>query len=390
MTPVTLHDGRQPCYYLPHHPVFRESSTTTKTRVVFDGSAKSSNGLSLNDILQVGPTVQPDLYSTVLRFRTHQICFTADIAKMYRQILIHPQDRDLQRILWRYSPDDPVQEYQLNTVTYGTSAAPYLATRCLKKLAEDNQTEFPRAAQALSQEFYVDDLLSGATTLNEAIQLQQQLTTLLETAGFTLRKWASNSQEFLNTISDEYKASTKTLSFDSKDGVTTLGLLWFPDTDHFQVRQNTSAIMCPASNSSQQVTLQRARPAPASNTSQQVPLQRATLHASTKRQVLRHIASIFDPLGLLSPSVIAYKVFLQKLWQDNLLWDEQLTNLRQEEWNQLMLKLPQLTQIRIPRKVICTNATAIHLHGFCDSSEQAYGACMYIRSTDQTNQVFSH
>ena len=71
-------------------------------------------------------------------------------------------------------------------------------------------------------------------------------------------------------------------------------------------------------------------------------------------------------------------------------WDEQLTNLRQEEWNQLMFKLPQLTQIRIPRKVICTNATAIHLHGFCDSSEQAYGACIYIRSTDQTNQAFSH
>ena len=193
------------------------------------------------------------------------------------------------------------------------------------------------------------------------------------------------AKNFLNTISDEYKASTKTLSFDSKDGVTTLGLLWFPDTDHFQVRQSTSAITCPASNSSQQVTLQRAQPALASNTSQQVPLQRAMLHASTKRQVLGHIASIFDPLGLLSPSVIAYKVFLQKLWQDNLLWDEQLTDLRQEEWNQLMLTLPQLTQIRIPRKVICTNATAIHLHGFCDSSEQAYGACMYIRS-NRSNQ----
>ena len=200
---------------------------------------------------------------------------------------------------------------QLNTVTYGTSAAPYLATRCLKKLAEDNQTEFPRAAQALSQEFYVDDLLSGATTLNEAIQLQQQLTTLLKTAGFTLRKWASNSQEFLNTISDEYKASTKTLSFDSKDGVTTLGLLWFPDTDHFQVRQSISAITCPVSNSSQQATLQRARPALASNTSQQVPLQRAMLHASTKRQVLRHIASIlirwdFSVLQLL-PTRYSYR-----------------------------------------------------------------------------------
>jgi len=102
MTPVHSQKGTETiCYYLPHHPVFKESSTTTKTRVVFDGGAKTSTGLSLNDILQVGPTVQEDLYSLVLRFRTRQICFIADITQMYRQVNIHPQDRNLQRILWR-------------------------------------------------------------------------------------------------------------------------------------------------------------------------------------------------------------------------------------------------------------------------------------------------
>jgi hypothetical protein len=111
MTRVTSSEVTSPCYYLPHHPVIRDSSTTTKTRVVFDGSAKTSSGLSLNDLLHVGPTVQPDLYSIVLRFCTHQICFTADIAKMYRQLLMHSEDRDLQRILWRTSPDQPIQEY---------------------------------------------------------------------------------------------------------------------------------------------------------------------------------------------------------------------------------------------------------------------------------------
>ena len=105
MTRVTAHEGNQPHYYLPHHPVITNSSSTTKMRVVFDGSAKSSSGISLNDLLHVGPVVQPDLYSIVLRFRTHHICFTADIAKMYRQILVHPDDRDLQRILWRPTPD---------------------------------------------------------------------------------------------------------------------------------------------------------------------------------------------------------------------------------------------------------------------------------------------
>jgi hypothetical protein len=82
MEPVNSDIDSNTCYYLPHHAVFKDTGSTTKTRVVFDGCAKISNGLSLNDILQLGPTVQQDLYSIILRFRTHQVCFTADIAKM--------------------------------------------------------------------------------------------------------------------------------------------------------------------------------------------------------------------------------------------------------------------------------------------------------------------
>ena len=203
MEQVNSQEGKNTCYYLPHHPVFKATSSTTKTRVVFDGGAKTSNGLSLNDILQVGPTVQQDLYSIVLRFRTHQVCFTADIAKMYRQIIVHPQDRYLQRILWRHSSEEPIQEYRLTAVTYGTSSAPFLATRCLKKLADDNKCQYPRAAQVLSNEFYVDDLLCGASTSEEANKTQQELSLLLQTEEFTLRKWAYNRLTFLDTIPKE-------------------------------------------------------------------------------------------------------------------------------------------------------------------------------------------
>ena len=156
---------------------------------MFDGSAKTSNGLSLNDILHVGPTVQQDLYSIVLRFRTHQVFFRDDITKIYKQINVHPQDRDLQRILWKYFFDEPIQEYNLTTVTYGTSSSPYLATRCLKKLADDNKCQHPRAAQMLSNYFYVDDLLSGTSTIEDAIKAQQEISSLLKTARFTLRKF---------------------------------------------------------------------------------------------------------------------------------------------------------------------------------------------------------
>jgi hypothetical protein len=220
MEPVKSQEGKATGHFLPHHPVFKETSTTTKTRVVFDGGAKTSNGLSLIDILLVGPTVQQDLYSIVLRYRTHQVCFTADIAKMYRQIVVHPEDRDLQRILWRYSSEEPIQEYRLTTVTYGTSSAPFLVTRCLKKLADDNQGQYPRAAQVLSNDFYVDDLLSGTSTLEDAIKMHQEIS-LLQTAGLTLRKWAYNST-FLNTTQKELQDTQQTLSLDNEDGITTL------------------------------------------------------------------------------------------------------------------------------------------------------------------------
>ena len=111
-------------------------------------------------------------------------------------------------------------------------------------------------------------------------------------------------------------------------------------------------------------------------------MQTTNSTASTKLKVLAITASIFDPLRLLSPAVIAYKIFLQKLWQDKLQWDELLPTHLQQEWNQLLQTIPKLSQLKINRKVICPNATYIQIHGFCDSSERAYGACLYICSTD--------
>jgi hypothetical protein len=109
--------------------------------------------------------------------------------------------------------------------------------------------------------------------------------------------------------------------------------------------------------------------------------------ASTKRKVLGTAASIFDPLGLLIPDIIAYKIFLQKLWQDKLQWNELLPVHLQQEWNQLHQTILQLSQIKINRKVICSNAINLQIHGFCDSSERAYGACLYIRSTENNGKT---
>jgi len=166
-------------YYLPHHAVFKSSSSTTRTRVVFDGSCRSSNGLSLNDTLLIGPTIQQVLYSIVLQFRTYQIAFTADIAKMYRQVRIHEDNRKLQQILWTRSADEPLRTHELSTVTYGTASAPYLETRLLQQLAEDESKDFSLALQTLTNNFYVDDAVCGANTIEDALKLRQELIALL-------------------------------------------------------------------------------------------------------------------------------------------------------------------------------------------------------------------
>lgn len=157
-------------YYLPHQAVFKASSTTTKMRVVFDASMKTSTNLSLNDVLLAGPVIQPELFDIVLRFRLHMIVITADVAKMYRQVLISENDRSFQRILWRDSPDKPLLYFALNTVTYGTASASFLATRVLKesKALIEFSEQHSEISQSILQNFYLDDYISGANSDIEA------------------------------------------------------------------------------------------------------------------------------------------------------------------------------------------------------------------------------
>ncbi|XP_072380763.1 uncharacterized protein [Diabrotica undecimpunctata] len=136
-------------YFLPHHSVIKEESLTTKLRVVFDGSMKSSSGYSLNDILLKGKTLQPELFDILLRFRLYTYVFTSDIQKMYRQVQIHPDHTFLQNILWRDSPEQDIECLELQTVTYGTKSASFQSTRCLMELAKTHQNNSPLASDAL-------------------------------------------------------------------------------------------------------------------------------------------------------------------------------------------------------------------------------------------------
>lgn len=215
MRPVTSNIDN--AYYLPHHAVRKDESTTTKLRVVFDGTAKRHDRESLNDVLLVGPQIQQNLTTILLRWRKHKVVFTSDIEKMYRQILVDIRDQQYQRILWRNTPDEEIKEYQLTTVTYGTTSAPFLAIRTLQQLAKDTSEEFPMVQRIIMKDTYVDDIVSGGDSLEEAIQISTQLIEALKTGGFTLRKWNSNKRELLLKLPWQLRETSPDIDFDKKN-----------------------------------------------------------------------------------------------------------------------------------------------------------------------------
>ncbi|CAK1595276.1 unnamed protein product [Parnassius mnemosyne] len=189
-----------PVCFLPHHPILRLDKKTTKCRVVFDGSMKTSTKTSLNDLLLNGPVVQKELVDVLMLFRVDEYFFITDIKNMFRNINIHPKHRSLQNILWRDSPDESVKCIQLNTVTYGLKSSSYLATRCLKMLAEQHHNEYPIAASILNNSTYVDDILYSEKTLVGLSAAKEQLCSLLSLGSFQLHKWVSNSPDLLKEI----------------------------------------------------------------------------------------------------------------------------------------------------------------------------------------------
>ena len=179
-----------------------KNSATTPLRVMFDGSMKTTSGVSLNDQLLVGPTVHPLLNAVLIRFRKHPFVLTTDVLKMYCSSSLVPEDRDYHRFLWRDKPNDSVTDYQMTRVTFGNTSAAFLATNSVHHLTE-NELELPLAAKVVKESFYVDDGLPSVDTKEGAIKMHQELKDLFNRGEFKLHKWDSNSQEVLNSISPE-------------------------------------------------------------------------------------------------------------------------------------------------------------------------------------------
>ncbi|XP_059045891.1 uncharacterized protein LOC131841587 [Achroia grisella] len=352
MSLVPTSEKRRGKYYIPHHCVVRPDSPTTQLRVVFDASAKDNLGQSLNDTLLIGPKCQTDITKVLLRFREHAIVFMADIRQMYRQIVISPTHRDYQRILWRSDSRQPVSEYKLNTVTYGVSSAPFLACRTLQQLACDEGDTLPLAKRAITYDIYVDDIVTGANNMIEARQVKSQVVELLKSGHFELRKWASNKPELLDDVLTEHcLVEAKSFTDEQPCTLKVLGLKWDPSHDVFVFHVKPLNKMC------------------------------------TKRSILSEVSRVFDPLGFLSPLTIHTKILIQQLWVAGIGWDETPPDDIVRTWNDYIQQLPSIQNLFVPRRCTIDHAVSYELHGFCDSSEKAYGAVIYLRVTDSSDRV---
>ncbi|XP_055385902.1 uncharacterized protein LOC129614944 [Condylostylus longicornis] len=337
--------------HLEHHGVIKESSSTTKLRVVFDASRPTSNGSSLNDKTLKGPVIQDDLSTLLLRFRKYKIAFTADLEKMYRQIRIAPQHADCQRLVWRASPSQSIRDYKLTTVTFGTKSAPFLATRVLKQLAIDEKINYPIASRITLDSFYVDYLLSGANSIEKALEMQKQLLDMMASGGLSLRKWSSNAAELLEALPQEHREINWPLKIEEAEIFKTLGIQWDPANDQFSYK---------------------------------ISLLENDSRKWTKRTILSEVSKLFDPLGWLAPCIIIAKIMIQKLWLLGSGWDDDVERSLHDEWQIYRKTLVHLEALRINRWFYySTSANKIELHGFCDASIKAYAAVVYLVVIDE-------
>ena len=340
-------------WFLPHFPVVRGDRETTKVRVVFDGSAEF-RGQSINTEMHAGPKMIADLVLVLLRFCQEPIAMVADVTEMFLQVELRPEDRKYHRFLWRPAPDDPVKVFQFLRVAFGMKASPYLAGRILKETAYRFGAKYGKVAQeAVEQDFYVDDFLKSVQSVKHATQLRQNVQCLLQHGSFKLRKWRSNSTEVLETIPEEDRSKSAVLCLSNPDDKQhspgkTLGVAWDSNNDTFTFLY-----------------------------------QNPEISTMTRRKVLSAMASLFDPLGQLSPFTVRGKVLFQSLWILGKSWDEPIPAQEAHQWRQWFSEFPDLSQINAPR---CfkdasrgpeLSTTSVHV--FTDASEHAVAACCYVR-----------
>ncbi len=341
----------KPTFYMPVHGVSKQTSTTTKLRAVFDASAKTSNGVSLNETLLTGPNQYPLLQNILFKFRLKSIGISADIGKMFRQIMLHEEERDLHRFLRGTSAG--VEICRMKRLTFGVKSSPYIATQVIQHWAKQSLETYPLAAKGILENFYVDDFLFSVDTTEQGNAIRVQLCNLLKEIGMDIRKWRTNDTELRKLIPEESLELSDLTLPKPLESSRALGI-------HWDVNQDTLHVAVP--------------PRTTSNV--------------TKREVASIAAKMYDKLGLFSPALIPAKIILRETWKRKLDWDQEIPDDLQKNWDAWMEHIHCIAEHPVRRSLSDNKAVVLReLHGFADASKEAYGAVTYLRTTYDDGSV---
>ncbi|XP_046640292.1 uncharacterized protein LOC124323580 [Daphnia pulicaria] len=268
--------------YLPHYPVYRTDKATTKIRQVFDGAAKSKYRPNLNDVLETGPNLNPNLLWVLMRFRMNRISWIADIEKAFLKIVPKPEDAEAVRFLWQREPEDPsfdLMAYKWKRVPLGLSSTPFLLRVSVNKHLLSVKSTFPETVEQIEKQLYVDDFLGGADDKTTAVTTVGETVTLFSEAQLNMRSWTTNNKQLRDFLTEKEMSNQfvgiPSLTIDGQPKA--LGLRWDTNSDK-----------------------------------------------TIKRKVFSISARIFDPIGFLAPTTLLLKIIYQKLWEGEMGWDSRL------------------------------------------------------------------
>ncbi|XP_055618958.1 uncharacterized protein LOC129764157 [Toxorhynchites rutilus septentrionalis] len=341
-------------WYLPLGVVVNPKKPE-KIRIVCDAAAKV-DGVSLNSMLLKGPDQLVSLLGVLFRFRQFKIAVCSDVREMFMQILIRASDKHSQRILWRVDPAQDPEVFLVDVATFGSTCSPASAQFVKNKNAREHSDRYPRAAEGILECTYVDDYLDSFGSVEEASCVSEEVRHIFRKGGFDLRNWISNSESVLRHLGETQAATSKSLITTDANTERVLGLLWNPLTDELSFSTRMSDVRSLLEN-------------------RRIP---------TKRQVLRCVMTLFDPLGLLATFLIHGKILVQDLWRAGTGWDEEIDDKQFTDWGRWINMISHIANVQIPRCYF-SNASAhtyedTELHVFVDASSYAYSCVLYLRT----------
>lgn len=345
-------------HYLPAHAVFREDSATMKTRIVFNASAISETGKSLNQCLYQGQCLLPDIVHVLLRFRMKCVGFALDISRMFLQVKLE-EGMNYLRYFWRNcQTEEKIRTFRMTSLTFGVISSPFQAIDVVLKHADLFEKIYPRAVQVIREQLYMDDVLGGAVDLGTAKATIKEIMAFFFEASMQPHKFASNSKEALECVPEEFCSPEKVHKV--------LGVLW--DTSSDQLRVNVKDF-------------------------------EITKKEDTKRSFLESSAKIYDPNGWIAPFTLKLKLLFQQVWlmeqkeaRSSNSWDKPLPDLIQEQWDEIKRDIPNLGRVEIPRCPFVSQGLPLtmEIFAFGDASQKAYAAAIYLVGIHADGSKSSH